>query len=440
MPSIKLTKKFCDATQAPAVDGVLPEGEYSDTLLRGFQLRVLRSGTKQFVIRYRINGRRARHVLGDYGQLTVEQARTYAQKLLAEVKMGADPSAAKAEARKAWSVQQLVEHYRAEVLSKRAPKTQESYARHLDFHILPNLGKKPAAKVDRTDILQMFRAAERSARKVDEQGVVVNPGTTTANRVLATASVLFAEAIAQGIRIDNPCASVDRNQEHRRERFLSIDESARLFAACQRSPHRMAANLLLLLMFTGARKGETMRARWEQFNLDEAIWVKPGHQTKQRRLHAISLSSAAVEMLREMRASNEAGERSPWVFPGRKPDAPVASLKRSIGAVLKDAGLRDEGTSPAMRVVPHTLRHSYATQAISLGHSLSTVGHALGHTQAATTQRYAHAELDPQRKVADALDASRRAASERLRQQEAEAEALLAAGGNVVPMPMRKAG
>ncbi|PBJ82423.1 hypothetical protein CMZ84_09625 [Lysobacteraceae bacterium NML93-0399] len=440
MPKIKLTKSFCDGTQPPAVNGVLPPGEYNDTEVQNFQLRVLPSGARQFAIRYRIGSEKKRHVLGSYGNLTVAEARTHAKKLLGQIAMGADPSNAKAEARKAWTVRRLVEHYRQEVLPKLSVSSQEGYDRYLKANILPMLGSKDAAKVAPADVLQMFRAAERSARKVNKEGVVVSAGTTTANRVLATASALFSEAIAQGIRTDNPCSAVKRNPENKRERFLTDMETAKLLAACDRSPHRLTSNLLRLLVYTGARKGETMRARWEQFDLDGEVWTKPSHQTKQKRQHSIPLMAAAVELLKEMHAQNRAGANSPWLFPGRKPDEPVASPKRSISAILKDAGLRDDDMPRLNRVSPHVIRHSFATQLLSKGANITLVGKALGHTQASTTNRYAHAEHNPLRQIGSLLDASIRETKERLRQDEEAAAALAGMGDNVVPMPARKAG
>lgn len=440
MPQYKLTEQFCDGRQSPAVAGVLPPGEYSDSEVRGFQLRVLPSGKRQFVIRYRVGGRKARYGLGDYGVLTVEQARRLAQQKLAEVAMGGDPSNAKAEARKAWTVRQLVEHYSLEVLPRLAPKTQESYRRHLDHHIVPALGKKPAAAVTPADVMQLFRAAARDARRLDSAGKVVNAGTTTANRVLATTSALFSEAIGQGLRIDNPCSSIRRYAEQKRERYLSADESARLLAACDRSPYITTANLLRLLIFTGARKGETMKARWSQFDLSAGTWTKPGHTTKQRTLHSIPLMPAAVELLRDMEAENAAGAQSPWLFHGRNPDKAVTTLKRSIATIFNDAGLVDRDVPAIQRVVPHSLRHSFATQAVSAGASLPLVGRQLGHTRAATTHRYAHAEQNPLRQIGLAVDAGLREARERLRQKEAEEAELAALGGNVIPLPSRKAG
>ena len=41
-------------------------------------------------------------------------------------------------------------------------------------------------------------------------------------------------------------------------------------------------------------------------------------------------------------------------------------------------------------MIPHNLRHSFASRALALGESLPIIGKLLGHTQVQTTARYAH--------------------------------------------------
>lgn len=399
-----LTKRFVDQASV---------GEYPDDKVPGFLLRVLQSGLKQFCIRYRLpGGRRGRYQLGNYGQLTVEQARDLARSKLFIVSQGRDPSAEKAEARKAWTVKQLAEHYEVEHLRKLRPATRDNYKRYLDRHIVPSLGKKLVTEVAPADVLRMFRDAERKATKLDTDGNVLNAGTTTANRVLATASGLFGEAIAQGLRADNPCATVKRNHENKRERYLTVEESARLLGACDRSPHTHVANFMRLLVFTGARAGETLSAPWSQFDLANGIWTKPSHHTKQKSLHSVPLIPAALELLTDMYRANEADAQSPWLFPSSDPSKHIADPKRAVATIFKAAGL-------TVGVSLHTLRHSFATQAVTAGANLHLVGKALGHTQAATTHRYAHAEHDPLRQMGASVDAELRRAREQLRQEEA---------------------
>lgn len=89
MAKIKLTKSAVDAAQ-PQVQAV----ELRDTLVPGFLCKVTPAGRKVFMLQYRTNaGERRKPALGQYGELTVEQARSLAQEWLAQVRRGGDPAA-----------------------------------------------------------------------------------------------------------------------------------------------------------------------------------------------------------------------------------------------------------------------------------------------------------------------------------------------------------
>lgn len=53
-----------------------------------------------------------------------------------------------------------------------------------------------------------------------------------------------------------------------------------------------------LILLTGARRGEVLNARWDQFDLEAAVWIKPAANTKQRRLHRAPISASATALLR----------------------------------------------------------------------------------------------------------------------------------------------
>ncbi|ABM59439.1 putative integrase protein [Verminephrobacter eiseniae EF01-2] len=121
MAKIKLTKSAVDAAQ-PKAQAV----ELRDTLVPGFLCKITPSGRKVFMLQYRTNaGERRKPALGQYGELTVEQARSLAQEWLAQVRRGSDPGAAKAEARKAPTVEELCKKFMGDHSKKRnKPSTQ----------------------------------------------------------------------------------------------------------------------------------------------------------------------------------------------------------------------------------------------------------------------------------------------------------------------------
>jgi AhpD family alkylhydroperoxidase len=105
----RLTKRTVDAAEPTGQEYFLWDAD-----LRGFGLRVLRSGRKSYVVQYRIGGRGGptrRKALGLPGVLTAEEARNEARKWLAERAKGNDPIGEHLANRKAETVAELCRRY-----------------------------------------------------------------------------------------------------------------------------------------------------------------------------------------------------------------------------------------------------------------------------------------------------------------------------------------
>src|SRR5262249_60628387 len=87
----RITKRAVDAAKLKEREYFLWDGE-----LFGFGLRVLPSGVKSFVVKYRVGpGRRApgrRMTIGKHGKLTTDAAREAARKVRAAIVRGDDPA------------------------------------------------------------------------------------------------------------------------------------------------------------------------------------------------------------------------------------------------------------------------------------------------------------------------------------------------------------
>ncbi len=81
-----------------------------------------------------------------------------------------------------------------------------------------------------------------------------------ANRTVAVLSKMFSLAIKWQWRTDNPAKGIERNQEMRRHRYLSGDELGRLTEALAAHEDQQAANIIRLLLLTGARRGRSIHA------------------------------------------------------------------------------------------------------------------------------------------------------------------------------------
>jgi integrase len=275
---------------------------------------------------------------------------------------------------------------------KNRSSTHEAYERIVNQWILPKLKHRKVSEITFSDVDGLHNV-------VSKEG-----GPYIANRMLAVMSKAFNLAILWQWRTDNPVKGVERNQEMRRHRYLSRDEITALMIALNAHEDTQAANIIRLLLLTGARRGEVLTATWNQFDLEAGVWIKPGATTKQKTEHRVPLSAPARQLLlgiladETVRATSKGRGLAQWVFPGRVNGGPREGIKRPWGEICKTAGLKT-----TVRV--HDLRHTYASILASAGLSLPIIGQLLGHTQAATTLRYIDLFDDPLRAATERVGA-----------------------------------
>jgi integrase len=376
----RLTKRVIDETK--------PGAFVWDSELRGFGLRVTPAGAKSFVVQYRMpSGKQGRTVVGAYPALTTDEAREIARERLGGVPQGRNPSATKHTLRTAPTLADLAGEYTGEYAMTRnlRPRTVKD-ARAVLRHALASLGATKVIDITTTDI----RRVHGELRKAS--------GVYQANRLLAVLSKMFSLAAELGWRGgDNPCRSIKKFPEDQRWRNLSENEVGRLLDACDAYAEqggRNGADAIRLLLFTGSRLQEVLKAEWPQFDLELGLWEKPSSHTKTKRQHRLELEGPALQLLQEMREREPDGR---FLFPGEPrqiPDGkfeatPRADLKRPWVWIVREAALEN--------VRLHDLRRTTASFMLSGGASLATVGKALGHTQATTTARYAHLSQTVQR-------------------------------------------
>ena len=349
----------------------------------GFGVRITSGGTRAFILTYRIDARERRLTIGAWPDWSVTAAREEAKRLKREIDQGRDPLTERDEAREAPNIRQLIDRYLEEHAARLAKHNRDDQKSMLRKMVEPVWGPRKAAEIQPEDVDKLLRQIAkgtpgRKGRK---------PTPVRANRLGEVLRKMFNLAIRWRIRSDNPAAGFVRNIETPRERYLSIEEIGRLSTALEAHPNRRAADAVRLILLTGARRGEVLGARWDQFDLDGAVWIKPAATTKQRRLHRAPISASAAAVLRTIRL--RVPEDCEWVFPGDAEGKPLQDIKRFWEDVRTKAEL------PAVRI--HDLRHTFASLLVSGGMTLPMIGKLLGHTQVQTTQRYAHLLDDPLR-------------------------------------------
>lgn len=269
MAKIKLTKSAVDAAQAQA-----QPVELRDTLVPGFLCKITPAGRKVFMLQYRTNtGERRKPALGLYGELTVEQARLLAQEWLAQVRRGGDPSAAKAEARKAPTVEELCVKFMEDHSKQRnKPSTRQGYQGVIDRCIVPILGRMKVQDVKRPDVAS---AMKKMAHKPAE-----------ANRAFSVMRKMFNLAEVWGHRPDgtNPCRHVPMYPNGKATHLISDEEMGKLFRQLDLIEAEGLENsvipLAIRLQFEfAARRSEIVMLEWAWVDLENRRVVWPDSKT-----------------------------------------------------------------------------------------------------------------------------------------------------------------
>lgn len=402
-----LTKRTVDAAIRRATDEGKEQRLWHHSP-RGLGIRVKPSGTASFFIQYTSpeTGRKVRHTLGQYGQLTVDQAIKDAKRQFARIVNAEDPAREKRraldEARlKVRTMKELCRQYMEDadagfVTYRGRPKKASTLAidrGRIDRHIIPLFGRKLVQDITLRDVERFFHAVRQGktaiVEKTGPRGVaVVTGGPATAARTVELLGSIFSYAIRQGFRDDNPVKGFERPPPVKRDRALTPAEYGRLGKALreleQEGANPVALSAFRVLALTGCRRSEIFRLETDWVDDHRQVLrfpdTKAGRQVRPIGKAALDEIEQAIRSFgRE--PGDDAGERSPYVFPGARAGAPLVSPKlfnRAVAmAELKDVSL-------------HTLRHSFASVALELGYSELTIGGLIGHTQHSVTSRYAH--------------------------------------------------
>ena len=404
----KLTDTIVKALPAPAKGNKITY----DSDVKGFGIRITAAGARAFILNYRTRyGRERRYTIGSYPDWKTSVARDEASNLKKLIDVGQDPMEQVEADRGAKTVADLCDRFDEEHLPKCRESTQRDYRALINNEIRPALKHVKVADLSFSDINDLHRKiTKRGARYV-------------ANRTVAVMSKMLSLAIKWGWRTDNPAIGIERNQEEKRHRYLSTAELASLTTALAEHSDQQAANIVRLLLLTGARRGETQAMKWADVDLQAGVWTKPGSTTKQKTIHRVPLSAPARQLLSSIHVEAEvAVERkrrpqpmSEYVFPGRGGQGFRQEIKHQWAELCKAAGLVTAHTvtdakgreTTVLRATArlHDLRHTYASVLASAGLSLPIIGALLGHSQPATTARYSHLMDDPLRQATERVGA-----------------------------------
>ena len=266
-------------------------GRYCDG--QGLYLDVRPTGSRGWIQRLTIRGRRTELGLGGFPLVSLKEAR---EKAFANRKLAREGGDPRAEKRRSESMPTFAAATRTVWKQLRPGWRSPLHARlwlgSLERHVLPHIGKMPIAEVTSADVIGILAP-------------IWHEKAPTARKLRQRIRAILEWAVAMDLRPDNPC-----------DRIGPVVKLAFEF-----------------LVLTATRSGEVRGAVWTKIDQDEGVWIIPAPRTKGNREHRVPLSRRALEILEEARAL---GGGSPLVFPrvGGKP----ASRTKILRLYLSDTG------------------------------------------------------------------------------------------------------
>jgi integrase len=364
-PPQKITKSYVDKLSTPETG----QAFIRDSELKGFAVRVTSSGAKSFILEKRIDGKVKRLTLGRYPELTVEQARKEAHKLLGHIAMGHNPPAEKKyEALQGTTLEQAFNDF-ITVRKKLKARTLYDYQRIMK-----------TVFVDWQNKVMLEIGKDMVAKRHSKIGT--EHGEAYANLSMRFLRALFNFAIAQyedgngnSILRENPVIRLTQTrawyQVDRRQTVIKPHELKPWFQAIMNlkndplSQNRETIrDYLLVVLFTGLRREEAASMTWD--NVDLQAKTLKVIDTKNHLDHTLPLSDFLYELLlqRKNDASNE------YVFQRASGIKYVSEQRKQMAKITKESGIS---------FTIHDLRRTFLTVAESLDISAYAVKRLANH-------------------------------------------------------------
>ena len=366
----KLTKTLLTGLVAPEAG---KRNVIYDTETPKLAMRMTHAGVRAFYVVKRLGGAMVWIKLGTFPDMTCEQARNEAGKVLGEFARGENPAAVKRAVKAELTFGEAFDDFlvrkRKRDGSAISDKTKRDYTDLLRLYLDGIKGKKLSA-IERSEIKAIHaRTTKKSAAHAD--------------RAVAVVSAVFTFMLGQErFSGENPAARIQKNPAPSRDRFLQADELAPFFKALSESTNEIMRDFFLVALLTGARRANVCAMRWAAIDLAAGVWRSA--KTKNGTSQTVTLSPEAVTVLESRKLGG--GE---FVFPGDGKTRHIVEPKKAWASLLKVAGIEN------LRI--HDLRRTLGSWQARTGASLPIIGKSLNHKTHQATAIYARLDLDPVR-------------------------------------------
>ncbi len=334
---------------ALAVSQIKSRGIHFVGGVAGLAINVTKSGSRSWILRYQVNGKRRDKGLGGYPDVTLAEAKEAARTARAKIAQGIDPI----EYGRVLRSKLIADQATAITFSQAATKYIETHqdawrnAKHaqqwrntLQTYANPIIGQMLIRDVGLPQILAVLEPIWRTK-------------TETATRLRGRMESILDWSIARGYRTEsNPArwkglldkllptpGKITKTDHHRALPYADLPGFMKTLAG----QDGMGARALEFLILTACRSGEVRGAKWGEFDLESGVWIVPADRMKAGKEHRVPLSGAALSIIKTQKATAFCD----YVFPSPRESA-LSDM--TLSAVLR-----------RMRVaaVPHGFRSTF---------------------------------------------------------------------------------
>ena len=340
---------------ALAVQRLTAPGMHAVGGVAGLYLCVSSSGSRSWIARVNVDGKRREMGLGSFPDVSLSIAREKARAARSDTTMGIDPVAHRKEARSARQALKATQktfadcakaYIEAHSDSWRNAKHRAQWPSTFETYVYPTMGTVMVGEVTQAHVMAVLLPIWKTK-------------TQTATRLRGRIEQVLAWATAAGFRQGENCArwtglldqllpapgKVSKPKHHPAVR---VDDMP-AFIKALRQHDGLSPKALEFAVLTAARSGEVRGATWAEIDLEAAVWTVPKERMKAGKEHRVPLNTQAIKLLEAMPRI----EGTELVFPaprgGQLSDMALTALTRRMN-------FRDD----AGRVcVPHGFRSSF---------------------------------------------------------------------------------
>ena len=364
---------------AAKVRSIMAPGKYQDQ--HGLALRVAPGGSKQWIWRGTIRGKRRDLGLGSVHYTTLAEARDIAVEFRKIARTGGDPTTRRHRSSTVPTFEAVADAAIAARCGgwRDKGRTEGIWRSSLERFVYPAIGSVPVDQITTGDLVRVLQPLWHDKH-------------ATAKKLKTRIAVVMRHAVAEGHRTDDPAgntltAALPRNTDQQVQHLRSLphaEVAAALETVDDSEAWPVTKACLRFIVATACRSSEARNATWAEIDRDAETWTIPAERSKTSRPLVVPLSKMALAALDDAGIYADGG----LVFPSPH-GKPISDT--SLGRLLKQNTIAS---------TVHGFRSSFRSWCADTGVNREAAEMALGHVTGTVERAYQRSDLvDARRKV-----------------------------------------